>query len=275
MLSIKDLKNLSLEEVIQEIKKNNIAEPTVLTYSLDTAANNKQVPIMGNFIGIIAASDMNTNVQIRFNRIDGNAITFSQGLYIIRPYDQIFLTWSAQANKTISIICTPLAPELFQILDNRSEQLQTSYLASIAARVSGSDSLVLYTLLSSLLRSLSGDTGTQINKYNSAENETKILHTVTAGKNLFLSAVSMNTYVDGTLGANQACYLFVRNGSDTLVYTLTQQNFANGLGIGTHPAGPRQFIPPIKIPAEYDVCLLSTALHVATVGCISGWEEAA
>ena len=62
-----------------------------------------------------------------------------------------------------------------------------------------------------------GHRGEQVAKYNSATNATVILHTVTTGKTLFLTAVSFqaSTTTAGKFGA-----LFVRDTSDAEKYCL-------------------------------------------------------
>lgn len=140
-MNIRDLKNLSLEEVIAKIHRNEIADAVIYTLPLDTALTNFQVSLMGNFIGCINATDANANVSIEFNKIGSGQINFTQGLEIARPFDNLFLTSTAQAGKTITFVISSYAPELFGIQDNRSNTLTASYLANIQAELQGGSTL--------------------------------------------------------------------------------------------------------------------------------------
>jgi hypothetical protein len=138
--TIKELKEKTLEELIKLVKKGDIAEPTLLEYDLDVAVSDKYVAITGNFFGVLSSTDAAVSVRVRFNKINSPEFTLTQGLYFIRPYDQVFISWDAQASKAVKIISSPLAPELYQIIDNRSEQQQTTYLQTIAEELKGSSS---------------------------------------------------------------------------------------------------------------------------------------
>jgi hypothetical protein len=139
-LSIKDIKRLSQEEVLKLVEAGDIAEPVILSIPLDNALTEKLYEITGNFIGIVEATDVNTNVKIRFNRVNTEQVTFTKGLSFIRPFKRIFLTCDAQAGKSINILISSFAPEIFQIIDNRSESQQASYLQEIRDELQGSTS---------------------------------------------------------------------------------------------------------------------------------------
>lgn len=140
-MDIKDLKNLTLEQVIEKIHKNELADAVVYTLPLDNARTNFQVSMMGNFIACVNASSAAANVSIEFNKFQSGAITFTQGLAIARPFDTLFITHAAQSGGYLTFLISSYAPELFGIQDNRSNTLQAQYLAQIADQLSGGATL--------------------------------------------------------------------------------------------------------------------------------------
>ncbi len=260
-LKIKDLKELSFEDVIRLINANEIAEPVKITLPLDNALNEKQFDIEGNFIGVIDATDANVAISVKFNKWDSEAIVFTRGLSFIRPFGKLFFTSTAQAGKSISLLISAYAPELFQIIDNRSEAIQTAELTNISNNTGATKNNT---------RSLNGDTGTQVNKSvdGLALAATTIVHTVTTGKTFYLTSLCLFSDHGGNYGK---AILKVRDGSDVDLYELAQ---VDSIAVQYDRFGiPRSFPTPIKIPAGYDIVVTNTVVVYNTNAQINGWEE--
>lgn len=120
-MTITEFLKLSIEDQIRAVEKGDVADAQILTYDLTTAFTNKQIDIAGNFFGVISATDANVTASIEFNKIGSGAIPFTKQLYMIRPFGKIFLTSSAQANKTITFIISSFANQAFGVQDNRSQ----------------------------------------------------------------------------------------------------------------------------------------------------------
>ncbi len=113
-----------------------------------------------------------------------------------------------------------------------------------------------------------GHNGTQVTKQGAANNTTTIVHTVTAGKVLYL--------VDWTVGWESLalgswCALRVRNAADVLAFDIwtmpTRAVLNGGLAVA--------YIYPIEIPAGYDVVVAAANGNVSIYGFIHGWEDTA
>lgn len=139
-MDIKEIVNLSPEQISKLIDAGDISESIILTIPLDTAFVNKQYDIAGNYIACFNSTDVNTNVDIEFNRINSGAINFTQGLKFRRPFNRIFITSSAQAGKTIQLLISSFNP-LFELQDDRSNNLTASYLAEIQEQLQGGTTL--------------------------------------------------------------------------------------------------------------------------------------
>jgi hypothetical protein len=111
-----------------------------------------------------------------------------------------------------------------------------------------------------------GHNGTQITKYNTALNNTVIIHTVTAGKTLYLVSAQIFTPNVGAVYGT----LFIRDTLDAITMYLA--------GIINTPTGAVSgqlwtSYPPLEVAAGYDICVLSSAAGVNYIGSIFGWEE--
>lgn len=110
--------------------------------------------------------------------------------------------------------------------------------------------------------------GTQIAKsLNNVVNTTSTLHTVTAGKVLYLCSWSLQTY---GAAAPWELALLVRDTGDVLQYEICRISI-NTANSSRGSAG--QFWPPLEIPAGYDVCVWDSTAASWSHGFIFGWEE--
>lgn len=109
------------------------------------------------------------------------------------------------------------------------------------------------------------DGGTQVRKSDVADNVTKVLHTVTAGKTLYLSFFTLRA----VRNVDNYGYLAVRNTSDVIAYyiacvdsyTSTPGNSITGT-----------LLPPLEITAGWDIILHSPAVGMIINGFIHGYE---
>ena len=109
-----------------------------------------------------------------------------------------------------------------------------------------------------------GVTRVQVSKCENVNNDTAIIHTVTAGKVFYLCAVTMSS----NPGVGDTCYIAVRNVADVIQYHLLYL-------VSSALQGRNSNLPlfmPIAIPAGYDIVLVST--NTDAHGFIAGWEQA-
>lgn len=138
-LSVNEIKALSQEEIIKLVEAGTLGDPQVIRLDLTTATTNKLLSLSGNYIGVQDASDVTTAIDLGFNRASNTKLTFTKGLAMIIPYKSIFATWTAQVGKYVDLVVYSFAPELFQIIDNRSAQASTETLEDILAQLSGDE----------------------------------------------------------------------------------------------------------------------------------------
>lgn len=288
-LSIQEIKQLSLEQVLKAVEAGDIAEPNLITIPLGTATTDKQISCAGNYFGIYDATDVNVKITAKFNRVSDTGALMGLGQSFIRPIKQVYISWTAQESKTITILIASLAPDLFAYLDQRSNVLQAQYLADIETNTDGISNLS--TILAALnsvastgvlkslgdistgnslikrVRSLDGDTGTQVVASGASNNNTVTIYTVTTGKTLYLAGYSVD---DSTSSGGDTAALIVTNAADATQYSL--HSFKAGL-VAVSPSVGRLIQPAIKIPAGYKIKVTSSGANSYVSACINGWEE--
>lgn len=108
--------------------------------------------------------------------------------------------------------------------------------------------------------------GTQIAKDGTANNNTVIIHTVTAGKVFYLVDWSMCMVAGAT---NQISTLHVRDASDVFAWYIHILRSAGSANLSE----ANSLFYPQEIPAGYDVCVSSDNVGMISYAHIHGWEE--
>jgi hypothetical protein len=108
--------------------------------------------------------------------------------------------------------------------------------------------------------------GEQVAKTAQALNATVVVHTVTAGKTLFLVQANLVPL------AHTSSYsrMYIRDGADALWFYLCGANNQAGLTWACPSFEP---MIPLEVPAGYDLVVVSGAATVTVQGSIFGWEE--
>lgn len=101
-------------------------------------------------------------------------------------------------------------------------------------------------------------------------NGTTVIHTVTAGKTLFLTGASLGL---SSLDVAEAGYMAVRNVGDTIQYYIFRAGLEASENNSANLAFSLPAVPPIEIAAGWDIVVYSPSPGFASAGAISGWEE--
>lgn len=99
---------------------------------------------------------------------------------------------------------------------------------------------------------------------------TLVMHTVTAGKTLFLTSASLAL---GSLLTSDVCYLAVRNAIDVLQFDILRHRVKATADNSANVANSMALIPPLEIAAGWDVVVYSPDVDIAAAATFSGWEE--
>lgn len=125
-------------------------------------------------------------------------------------------------------------------------------------------------LIKAAVRSLDGDTGLRVDKIANASDSIIIVHTVTAGKILYLTRAFLNVYTSAASMGHYAS-LFVRNVADVEQYQILMLSFQTT--VVTQDAKNAEYSNPIPVPEGYDICVRTCNTLVHSFCGIGGWEE--
>jgi hypothetical protein len=110
------------QEVLRYVKDNDIAPPRRIRIYLDNARTNELLSISGNYIYGLDSNDLSTDkIYIRINKTGNETLTLEKGLGYITIFNTLFITNSAVAGGYLDILVGSLAPDLLQVVDNRSQ----------------------------------------------------------------------------------------------------------------------------------------------------------
>ncbi len=110
------------------------------------------------------------------------------------------------------------------------------------------------------------DFASQVVTYQSANNNTTILWTVTAGKTLYMTTYTLQAL--NYSASNATGYLAIRNASDTIQYVIARQY----LKADTDGNDSLNLSPPLEIATGWDVFMYSDTVNMQTQVWIHGFE---
>ncbi len=110
------------------------------------------------------------------------------------------------------------------------------------------------------------DGGTQVAKYALSNGAETLIHTVTDGKTLYLSALAFS--IRNVSGSDAQGHMWVTDADDgTQYYFFNIQALDN-----TGPLGSISFPTPLEIPAGYKIKVKSSQVDAKATGFIHGYE---
>lgn len=226
-----------------------------------SAAGNQTINLAGNFVYGYEGTDADSNVNIEFSRKEGGVHQHPvvEGFGYRHPFDRLHVNWAAQDSDTLTIIIGNLSTDLFDIIDNRSAPASLSALTDIETAVE--DKLDLEK----------GSLGTAIYKDAQIANATGIIHTVTAGKTLFMTGLSWQAHSTVAAVGGEVIVL-VRNAADALQYEMVKVTIATSATDGRFAAGNHCAHACIQIAAGFDICVVSNAVGINIQAFLQGWE---
>lgn len=94
---------MSFEDQLSEIKIRRPQVYKLLTLDLTSARSEFEIPVAGNYMVVLDATDINTSVGVRFNEsyCDQATLKKRQGFKV--PFYRFFITNAAQAGKSLTI----------------------------------------------------------------------------------------------------------------------------------------------------------------------------
>jgi hypothetical protein len=266
-ITLNGIKSLTFEEQLKAIESGLISEPVTQVYYLDSAITAQAVSIAGNYIELIEASDVNAYVDITFNKFGSGTVKFTQGFGMMRPFGNFFITATAQTGKWVKLIISSVAPELFAVKDNRSQNISTGYLADIKNALTTDAQAGLYAML----RMFSPDLATVICESKTLSGSVAasiVIKTATANKNTFISSVALSAITNSQYALT--AQIVVKHGA-TVIKVLSNLLFAANVTASGNVVMP--FLKPVPVAAGDTIELLTNQPDTFVSGTVNGWEE--
>lgn len=240
----------------------------VIPIDLTNGLNEKEINANGEMVYYLEG---NATLNVRINEPNHDQIPLRQSQRLIFPVTKLFISAGASA-ETIKLIVFHPKDAMFR----GEEMIIASAVDTLAdiTKIGGTAQTGrdMVADIQHLRESVDGGIiagRTDIAKDNSIANGTVIIHTVTAGKTFYLENAFLNVSF-AVAGAGQYGQLLVRDDSDTLQYLIYFLKHDNQTGAET---ATTHFKRPIRIPAGWDICALSTTANVGSHAFIRGYEE--
>lgn len=100
-----------------ELRSKRIKNYDTITIALDVAETDKEFVYTGNYIYIAEATDIDVNIDVKFCEQSRANINLVHGRAVRTPFYRLYLSWSAQAGKSITLAVGVGEENLFEILD--------------------------------------------------------------------------------------------------------------------------------------------------------------
>lgn len=227
-----------------ELKAQRVQLYNTITINLATVRANEEMVFTGNYIYALEATDVDANLDIRFNELFRATINVKKGRGVRVPFYRFYITNTAQAGKSVTLAIGIEASD-FEIFD-----------VGKALGITG----LVYTAPSPRAGYA------QIAVSGEADDATVILHTVTAGKIFYL----VGAHAGMVTAASFTTKLMVTNAADVEQYAI----FESPQGaVATQMPFPSYYPSvPLEIPAGYKIKLFSSGATHKICGFIHGYE---
>ena len=87
---------------------------------LSVVAADHEYNLSGNYFYVKEAPDQNMYVEVKINGSNNKVIAWTKQTGFIHPYNRLYITTPAGQTGTMTILLASEAPELFNVVDNRS-----------------------------------------------------------------------------------------------------------------------------------------------------------
>jgi len=232
-----------------ELRAQRVQVYNEIVLDLSVARTNVEHIFTGTYIYASEATDVDANVSVRFNELFRANIKLVQGRGIRCPFYRFYLTNTAQAGKTLTLVIGIESAD-FEIFDVGKALGITGFVNTVASPRSGHTQVATSSLVTGAIH---------------------VLHTVTAGKTFYLVGAFLNGANSGAAAALGT--LYVTNAADALQYIILYHELVSIVGqfIGKDSSTYNPAIP-LEIPAGYKIKLESTGAAFNAYGFIQGYE---
>lgn len=110
----------TFQEQLDMVRKVGLQAVQEIAIDLSVVAADHEYNLSGNFFYVKEAPDQDMYVEVKINGSNNRAIPWTKQMGFIHPYNRLYITTPAGQAGTMTILLASEAPELFNVVDNRS-----------------------------------------------------------------------------------------------------------------------------------------------------------
>ena len=110
----------TFQEQLDLVRHLGLQAVSEIEIDLSVAAVDQEYNLSGNFFYVNVAPDQDVYVAVKINGSNNKAINWAKQTGFIHPFNRLYITTPAGQTGTMKILIASEAPELFDVIDNRS-----------------------------------------------------------------------------------------------------------------------------------------------------------
>ncbi len=110
----------TFQEQLDMVRQLGLQAVSEIEIDLSVVAVDHEYNLSGNFFYVNVAPDQDVYVTVKINGSNNKAINWTKQTGFIHPFNRLYITTPAGQAGTMKILIASEAPELFNVVDNRS-----------------------------------------------------------------------------------------------------------------------------------------------------------
>lgn len=110
----------TFQQQLDMVRQLGLQAVSEIEIDLSVAAADHEYNLSGNFFYVNVAPDQDVYVAVKINGSNNKAINWTKQTGFIHPFNRLYITTPAGQTGTMKILIASEAPELFDVVDNRS-----------------------------------------------------------------------------------------------------------------------------------------------------------
>lgn len=117
------------------VHRLGIAAAQQITIDLSVVVNDAEYNLGGNFFYVKDAPDESSYVEVKVNGSNNTAVAWTKQTGFVQPFNRLYITTPSGQTGTMKLLIAAEAPEMFDIIDNRSAMSQN--ISDVLAELQG------------------------------------------------------------------------------------------------------------------------------------------